>query len=124
MKLVNLVRDIILEQAMDFNSGTYKFSDINVREDLIYFNNIELVDDNPIFGWHKDDEAPTPEFKLVGEGGTFLFPSMDCAPLLVKLVSGQLAKLISCTGLSFRVLACLFVSWPVFSKYFVLNTVV
>jgi hypothetical protein len=77
MKLVNLVRDIILEQAMDFNSGTYKFSDINVREDLIYFNNIELVDDNPIFGWHKDDEAPTPEFKLVGEGGTFLFPSMD-----------------------------------------------
>ena len=77
MKLVNLVRDIILEHAMDFNSGTYKFSDINVREDLIYFNNIELVDDNPIFGWHKDDEAPTPEFKLVGEGGTFLFPSMD-----------------------------------------------
>jgi len=77
MKLVNLVRDIILEQAADFGSGTYGYSDINAKDDIVFFNNIELINDNPILGWYKDEEDPTDEFKLVGESGEFQFPSRD-----------------------------------------------
>lgn len=77
MKLVNLVRDIILEQVADFGSGTYGYSDINVKDNIVYFNNIELINDNPILGWYKDEEDPTDEFKLVGESGEFQFPSRD-----------------------------------------------
>ena len=77
MKLVNLVRDIILEDAANTVSGTYEYSDVNVRDYYVYFNNINLVNSDPIFGWHKDDESPIPEYSLKGNLGDFTFPSMD-----------------------------------------------
>jgi hypothetical protein len=77
MKLVNLVKDIILEQSADIDSGTYSYSDINVKDNFVFFNNIELIDSKPIFVWYEGDEDPTGEYALVGESGKFQFPSRD-----------------------------------------------
>ena len=77
MKLVNLVKDIILEQSTDIDSGTYSYSDINVKDNFVFFNNIELIDSKPIFVWYEGDEDPTGEYALVGESGKFQFPSRD-----------------------------------------------
>ena len=90
MKLVNLVRDIILEQqVMNFDIGTYSFTDINVTDKYIFFNGIRLVDYDEHDSFQNYNEPESTEYSLVGNDMEFKFPSKDNKGKLVLMSSAH-----------------------------------
>jgi hypothetical protein len=90
MKLVNLVRDIILEQqVMNFDIGTYSFTDLKVTDKYIFFNGIKLTDYDEHDSFQNYNEPSPTEFLLVGNDGEFKFPSKDNKGKLVLMSSSH-----------------------------------